>query len=84
MYYGNTGWVGWLMMTVMMVLFWGVIIFGFVAAVRGFNGPRHSNSGPGISAAEQVLAARFARGDVTDEEYRQRLATLRDIHHGIG
>ncbi len=30
--------------------------------------------------AEAVLAARYARGDISDEEYRERLAVLRETN----
>ncbi|CAM3693347.1 SHOCT domain-containing protein [Smaragdicoccus niigatensis] len=75
------GWGSWLGMTVMMIVFYGVIIFGIIAAVRAFSGTRHSTAGGhGVSSAEQILAARFAKGELTEDEYRQRLATMREIH----
>jgi putative membrane protein len=38
---------------------------------------RLSASGISASVAEQVLAERFARGEIDGEEYRARLAVLR-------
>ena len=32
---------------------------------------------PGTPTAERVLAERYARGEIDDEEYHHRLATLR-------
>ena len=32
---------------------------------------------PGASNAEQVLAERYARGDIDDDEYKRRLGLLR-------
>lgn len=74
---GVSGW-GWALMAVGMVLFWGLIITGVVVLVRYL--ARSEQSG-GRSAdrptAEQVLAERFARGEIDEEEYRRRLETVR-------
>ncbi|MCW2537724.1 MAG: hypothetical protein JWQ26_3423 [Modestobacter sp.] len=70
-----SGW-GWGAMALSMVLFWGLLILGGVVLVRALNrpsgGPDHA-SGP---TPEEVLAHRFARGEIDQEEYRQRLAAL--------
>jgi putative membrane protein len=42
----------------------------------GYGGPGWSPS----ASAEGVLAERFARGEVTEEEYRARLEVLRTKH----
>lgn len=34
-------------------------------------------AGPAVPTAEQVLAARFARGDIDEDEYVTRLSVLR-------
>ena len=34
-------------------------------------------AGPAMPSAEQVLAARFARGDINEDEYVTRLSVLR-------
>lgn len=66
-----TGW-GWVAATVGMVVFWGLLIALAVVIVRGVNrqadGPRPS--------PERLLAERFARGEIDEDEYRRRLATL--------
>ncbi|GAA4077395.1 SHOCT domain-containing protein [Actinomadura miaoliensis] len=70
----------WLGMGVIMVLFWGLIVAGIVALVRYIGGARHTG-GPDATSrpprAEEVLAERFARGEVDADEYRQRLELLR-------
>ncbi len=91
-WYGNgmSGW-GYALMTVSMILFWGAVIFGIVALVRyiGRSGqppaePRPPQSAESPKSAEspqspeRLLAERFARGEIGEEEYRQRLAVLRD------
>lgn len=51
---------------------------------RGYAGPPGPAGGPPPAAPpraltpEQILAERFARGEIGDEEFRQRLATLRE------
>ncbi|HEX6345909.1 SHOCT domain-containing protein [Umezawaea sp.] len=74
-WYGNgmNGW-GYAVMTIGMVLFWAVAILGGVALVRHLTRPAGTTRG---SAAEQVLAERFARGEVDQEEFEQRLKALR-------
>jgi putative membrane protein len=71
-----SGW-GWAAMSVGMVLFWGLLILGGVLLVRAMSRPPREAPGDSRPAPEQVLADRFARGEIDEEEYRQRLETLR-------
>ena len=69
-------------MTVSMILFWGAVIFGIVLLVRYFGRSGQPPGAPPQSAEsppspERLLAERFARGEIGEEEYRQRLAVLR-------
>ncbi|MEU2772012.1 hypothetical protein ABZ646_03580 [Streptomyces sp. NPDC007162] len=87
-YDGGWGWGGWFVMTVFMVLFWAVLIVGLIALVRYLAGTRHHQqadlpppSGEGRSQdrrAEDLLAERFARGEIDDDEYKRRLGLLRE------
>lgn len=77
------GWGGWVVVTMVMVVFFALVIAAVVAAVRyqddtgrGAKG----RGGPSARAPEDVLADRFARGEVDDEEYRRRIALLREHH----
>ena len=75
------GWGGWLLMTIVMIMFWAAVITAVVLTVRYLAGSRHPGANPGISAparAEDLLAERFARGEIDDDEYRQRLTLLRE------
>jgi putative membrane protein len=74
MYYGGhmSGW-GWFAMSVGTILFWAVVITGIVLLVRYIN---RTGQAPTARTPEQVLAERFARGEIDETEYQQRLATL--------
>ena len=68
---------GYSLMIIGMVLFWGLLITGIVMLVRYVgreaSSPTHL---PVLHTAEQLLAERFARGELDETEYRSRLATL--------
>jgi putative membrane protein len=53
------------------VLFWGVLIFAVFRFRRG--GRWHQGH-----SAENVLAERYARGEISVEEYRERLSVLKE------
>lgn len=76
--YGMSGW-GWFAMSLGTVLFWGVLaavaVLLFRAVNRGHPGA-HKDAAP--ATPDQVLAERYARGDIDEEEYRRRKAVLRD------
>jgi putative membrane protein len=76
--HGMNGW-GWAGMVIGMVLFWAVVIGAGVLLFRAFaRGTGQSTTPPaGGPTPEQLLAERYARGEIDDEEYQQRLATLR-------
>jgi putative membrane protein len=78
MFYGNgmSGW-GMLLMTVSNLLFWALVIAGVVALVRYVRPDRPDDrSAPPASTPDQVLAERYARGEIDDEEYTRRLQVL--------
>lgn len=80
------GWGGWFFMAVFMVLFWALVIAGIVALVRYFTSTHHdrqsgrpySSDEPkwGSKQAEDLLAERFARGEIDEDEYKRRLTLL--------
>jgi putative membrane protein len=84
MWNGGWGWGGWILMTLVMVAFWGLVITAVVLAVRYLagGGAHHNRVGggsvPGGSRAEDVLADRYARGEIDDDEYRRRLTLIRE------
>ena len=81
----NMGWWGWAGMGIGMVLFWALLIAGIVALFAYISGDRPqrqiaADTTPKASP-EQVLAARFARGEINETEYRDRIAVLREHVH---
>ncbi|MEU0684997.1 MULTISPECIES: SHOCT domain-containing protein [Streptomyces] len=76
-----SGW-GWFGMSLGMVLFWALIITVFVLLFRSLSRGPSDSGGTGVPPAsrtpEQLLADRFARGEIDEEEYRRRLQVLRD------
>jgi putative membrane protein len=75
--YGNHmgGW-GYALAITGTVLFWGLLGLAIALAVR-YLGRHRQESVPPRPTAEQVLAERFARGEIDADEYRRRLDTLR-------
>jgi len=58
----------WLVMSLMMLIFWGALVAGAVWLVRNARRPlEHSNG-----TARQILDEKLARGEVTEEEYLRR------------
>ena len=75
MWYGNGmgGW-GFALMMVGNVLFWAVVILAGVALIRYLAA---GNRTTGIRPTpKELLAERFARGEIDEQEYRTRLDTL--------
>jgi putative membrane protein len=78
---GMSGW-GYALMTISMVLFWGAVIFGIVALVRyAGRGEPQAGAAPQPPAPERLLAERFARGEIDEDEYQRCLAALRAAGH---
>ena len=78
MYWGNgmSGW-GMALMTVSNLLFWGVLIAGVVVLVRYLSRAGQPDTLTGYRPTpEQVLANRFARGEIDEDEYIRRLHVL--------
>lgn len=73
----TSGW-GLALMVVLMVAFWGAlawIYFAFRSSGRG--SPESLTQQVAAPVPEQLLADRFARGEIDKNEYTVRLAALR-------
>jgi len=66
------GWGGWFGMGILMIVFWGLVIWGIIALVRYVNAPGpKASSQTGIHGAttssDEILATRFAQGEIDAE-----------------
>jgi putative membrane protein len=81
-WYGHdmSGW-GWFGATLSMIAFWALIIAALVLLFRSLSRPTAGSSQNVASrtppSAEELLAERFARGEIDEEEYERRLRVLR-------
>jgi putative membrane protein len=78
MWYGsNWGWGAWSLMTVGMVAFWALVITAVVLVVRYLVTPDGAGADPlDRKSAEDLLAERYARGEIDADEYRQCVAMV--------
>ncbi len=76
--YWNNGW-GWMWMGLMMILLWGGLIVLVVMLLRGGGiggGKDQTGTSASESDATEILRARFAPGEITEDEYRKNLSVL--------
>lgn len=71
------GWGGWIGMTLFMVAFWSLVVFGVMAIFRR-DGDSQSRQ-PREDDPMQILNERFARGDIDVDEYHARRDALRAV-----
>ncbi|HEX6329714.1 MAG TPA: SHOCT domain-containing protein [Actinomycetota bacterium] len=64
----------WVWGTLMMVLFWGGLVAAIAFAVRAWGGRSERGSGP--IDARAILENRFARGEISPEEFEERRKVL--------
>ena len=81
---GDLSWWGWLGMTAMMVIFWGFVIWGIVALIRSYNPPGTPQVSPDerSPAPDSILAERFAKGEIDEQEYMHKREILESA--GVG
>jgi putative membrane protein len=76
MMYGNgMGWAGMFVMVLGYLVFWGLVIAGIVMLVRNLGDSGRPAASAGQSP-QQLLAERYARGEIDEDEYRRRLQIL--------
>jgi putative membrane protein len=78
-YQHSMGPAGWLWMAFVLITLTALLVGAIAAGVRTLDRPA-SEQADGAPAG-RVLAERFARGDITEEEYHHRLAVLRAARH---
>lgn len=76
------GWVGWLVMTMVMLAFWVLVVLAVVGLFRGVGTSRAPANPPTRPAPVDILAERFARGDIDAEEHLMRARVLREASPG--
>ncbi|MFB6871542.1 SHOCT domain-containing protein [Streptomyces sp. NPDC056323] len=74
--HGVGGW-GWFAMSASMILFWALIIIAAVLLFRSLGRTSEHTHSPARPSPEQLLAERFARGEIDEDEYQRRLTALR-------
>lgn len=77
---GGVHWWGWVLGTVAMAVFWGLLIWAalaIVGAVRSAGHPEDRPRGDLGEDPERILRRRFAAGEIDAEEYHRRLEVLR-------
>jgi putative membrane protein len=82
----GAGW--WALMAFGMIVFWAAVVIGGVYLIRHYRSgpggisPRPGDGGPhsptSPSSAVDILKERFAKGELTEEEYTRRLSLLKD------
>lgn len=63
-------------MPIVMILFWGLIIWGIVALVRGVALPGGTESSRQADSALEILKRRYARGEISKEEFEEKKKDL--------
>jgi putative membrane protein len=72
----------WLAMSLMMLVFWSLVAGGIVLLVRSLSDKPTRTDGDQRTKtnADDVLAERFARGDINEDEFTRRRALLHSTH----
>lgn len=74
--------VNWILGLLMMVLFWGGLVVLVVFALRGRDASqRRDGGGANSSDARSILDERFARGEVSEDEFEQKRRVLEHATH---
>lgn len=71
----NLGWgmgPGW----IVMIVFWALVVFGIIALVRWLSGQGQESNRPSESAIE-ILQGRYARGEISEKDFRRMKNNLR-------
>ena len=72
--HAGLGWLGWTLMSVGMLAFWGLIAWAIVALVRGGS----ASGKDSLTRPEELLATSLARGEISAEEYVRARQLLDD------
>lgn len=67
------GWGWWLVMSIGMVAFWALVVYGVVFLIRGQPADRREAA---QESPEQILKRRLAEGEISIGEYERLHATI--------
>jgi putative membrane protein len=84
-WYGHDmGWWGYVGMAILTAVFWVLVLGSLVALVKYVTDRQHTQRETRYeqASAADVLASRFARGEIDEAEYRDRAAVLREAGRG--
>ena len=70
------GFGGFWFMPIIMIVFWGLVIWGIVALIRGVASPSNTGSSNQADSALEILKRRYARGEITKQDYEERKKDL--------
>lgn len=70
-WHGDLSWWGWSIMTIGMLALWAVIAWVIVFVTR------NANASPSARTPRDILAERYAHGEIDADEYHRRLDDVR-------
>lgn len=74
-YYGDFA-TSWWLMSIMMILFWALIVVGIVALARYLAPGAGEQGKDGRDRSFQILRERYARGEIDEREFQKKKAEL--------
>jgi putative membrane protein len=76
----DVGWGWWLLMSVGMVAFWVLVIYGIAWLARGASSAGGASAAPPgpTESPQQVLKRRLASGEISVDEYESLRAVIED------
>jgi putative membrane protein len=77
MWHNGMGWGGWVGMTLAMLSFWSLMVFGVTAIFHADRDDRKRQPPQGESL--QILNERLARGEIDIDEYRAHREAMRPL-----
>jgi putative membrane protein len=84
-YWGPGAWwfgFGWIPMVIVMIVFWGAVVWVAATWARSSKATKSDRLRNDADDPEQILARRFAAGEISEEEWRRRLWALRHPEGG--
>jgi len=63
---------------ILMVLFWGLIIVGFIVLIKWMISQAKDNDEKENSAVD-ILEQRYAKGEITEEELKKKKKTIKEL-----